>query len=433
MFKRILALALVLSVVLALFPATAPAQEEVNCGTEDEVTITLIAGQVGQELEAVQNVANDFMAACPNITVNVTTRPTSSTDTLAQYQQFFDAQSSEIDVYQLDVIWPGIVAEHMIDLMPYLTEEDLADFVQGNIINNTVDGRLVALPWFAGSGMLYYRTDLLEKYGYDAPPQTWEELGEMARTIQEGERAENPDFWGFVYQGNAYEGLTCDALEWQASVGGGVIITPEGVVDVNNPAFIDILDMMASWIGDIVPEAVTTFQEEDARAVWQAGNAAFMRNWGYAYTLGNAEDSVIAGLFDVAPLPGGEPGMTAATLGGWELGVSRYSANPDAAAAFAVFATSTEQQIKYVLARGEAPTRLSVYDDPQIQEELPFLRADVIAAAVARPSTVAGAGYAQVSELYYTAVHSVLTGDADAATAMEDLELALGDLGFELP
>lgn len=79
MLKRILALALVLSVVLALFPATAPAQEEVNCGTEDEVTITLIAGQVGQELEAVQNVANDFMAACPNITVNVTTRPTSST------------------------------------------------------------------------------------------------------------------------------------------------------------------------------------------------------------------------------------------------------------------------------------------------------------------------------------------------------------------
>ncbi len=216
-------------------------------------------------------------------------------------------------------------------------------------------------------------------------------------------------------------------------MGGGVIITPEGVVDVNNPEFIAILDLMASWIGDIVPPAVTTFQEEDARAVWQAGNAAFMRNWGYAYTLGNAEDSVIAGLFDVAPLPGGEPGMTAATLGGWELGVSRYSANPDAAAAFAVFATSTEQQIEYVLARGEAPTRLSVYDDPQIQEELPFLRADVIAAAVARPSTVSGAGYAQVSELYYTAVHSVLTGDADAATALEELELALGDLGFELP
>jgi len=275
---------------------------------------------------------------------------------------------------------------------------------------------------------------LLAKYGYDAPPTTWAELTEMAQTIQDGERATNPDFWGFVWQGNAYEGLTCDALEWQASYGGGVIISPEGVVQVNNPETIAAFEMAAGWVGTITPEGVLSFQEEDARAVWQAGNAAFMRNWPYAYPLGQADDSPIKDLFSVVPLPGREAGMSAATLGGWQLGVSRYSANVDAAVAFVKWMVSYDQLKTYDMLRGELPVMPALYEDPEFLAALPYMAnmGDALNFATPRPA-VAGAQYAQVSQLYYTAVHSILAGEADAATAMEDLELALADLGFELP
>src|SRR5690606_39913862 len=106
------------------------------------------------------------------------------------------------------------------------------------------------------------------------PPPTWAELTEMAQTIQDGERAAgNPDFWGFVWQGNSYEGLTCDALEWEYSNGGGTIVSPDGVITIDNPAAIEAIEMAASWVGTISPSAVTSFGEEEARHMWQAGNA----------------------------------------------------------------------------------------------------------------------------------------------------------------
>ena len=155
-----------------------------------------------------------------------------------------------------------------------------------------------------------------------ARPQTWDELEEMAQTIQDGERAEgNQDFWGFVWQGNAYEGLTCDALEWIKSNDGGTIVSPDKIITINNANAIAIVDQAAGWVGTISPTGVTGFGEEDARNMWQAGNAAFMRNWPYAYSLGNGDDSAVAGMFDVSPLPAGDSGAGAATLGGWQLAV----------------------------------------------------------------------------------------------------------------
>jgi len=434
MSKRLIALLVAAVLVIGLVPA-ASAQEEVWCGTDQPVSITWIAGTVGNEYETAVALAEKYMAeACPNVTVKVVERPTSTTETIAQYQQFFEGQSSEIDVYQLDVFYPAMFKEHLADISEYATDEFLGQFFPAVLEAYTVEGRLVGLPWFAGGGMLFYRADLLEKYGL-AVPQTWDELAAAAKTIQDGERAEgNAAFWGFVFQGKAYEGLTCDALEWQVSYGGGRILSPEGVIEVNDPATIEIFDKIASWVGDIVPPEVLNFEEEDARAVWQAGNAAFMRNWAYAYPLGQAEDSPIRDKFGVAPLPGKEPGMSAATLGGWGIGVSRYSQNIEAASAFAIWVTSYDQLVDFHLARGEQPVMPALYEDAELLEALPYLASmgNVLESAIARPA-VAGAQYNAVSELYYTAVNGVLAGSVDAATAMADLELALADLGFELP
>jgi len=398
----------------------------------DDVVITVAAGAVGMELELTRDLAEMYSAENEGVTVNVLDTPDMVEDRLGLYLQFFEAESSEVDIYQIDVIWPGDLAEHFVDLYEYGADAVANDHFPAIIENNTVDGRLVGIPWFTDAGLLYYRTDLLEKYELDVP-QTWDELEEYAQIIQDGEREENPDFWGFVWQGNAYEGLTCDALEWIASNDGGSIIEPEGVITINNPNAIEIVDQAAGWVGTISPEGVTTMAEEESRAVWHAGNAAFMRNWPYAYATSMADDSAVAGNFDVSPLPAGKSGAGAATLGGWQLGVSVYSEHPDIAADVALFMASNEGQ-KYRAVEGTFnPTIMDLYDDPDVLAAAPFFETlyDVFINAVARPSTVTAPRYAAVSELFYNAVHDVLTGQTNAADAFEELELDLEDLtGF---
>jgi len=403
---------------------------------QDKVKITVATGAVGIEKELSEQAAAEYMDAHPNVEVVVLDTPDLATDRLGLYLQFFEAKSSEVDVYQIDVIWPGDLAEHLVDLYQYKGFKEAAkEHFPAIVQNNTVDGKLIGIPWFTDAGLLYYRTDLLEKYGYSDPPATWDQLEEMAAKIQEGERAAgNQDFWGFVWQGNAYEGLTCDALEWIKSQGGGSIIEPDGTISINNDNAIKAIERAAAWVGKISPEGVTGFAEEDARNMWQAGNAAFMRNWPYAYKLGQADDSPIKGKIGVSPLPGGTAGQSAAALGGWQLAVSKYSKHPEVAADVALYLASAEQQKKRAIIGSYNPTIMSLYKDPEVLEAVPFFGSlyDVFINAVARPSTITAPRYNEVSTLFFNAVHSVLTGDKDATTAVEELELDLEDLMAQL-
>jgi trehalose/maltose transport system substrate-binding protein len=271
---------------------------------------------------------------------------------------------------------------------------------------------------------------LLKKYGFDGPPKTWDQLEEMAMKIQEGEQKDNPDFWGFVWQGNAYEGLTCDALEWVYSHGGGSIVEPDGTISINNENAVKALERAAAWIGKISPPGITGFAEEDSRRTWQAGNAAFMRNWPYAYALGMGDDSAVKGLFDVVPLPGDKEGQSAATLGGWQLAVSKYSKHPDVAADVALTLAGVAEQKRRAIKGTLNPTIMSLYKDADVLEATPFFGSlyDVFINAVARPSTATAPKYNEVSTLFFNAVYDVLTGKKDAQTALDELELDLEDL-----
>lgn len=423
----ILLLVLAIAIPAATVMAQGGTEVTIDCGTE-EVTITYYGDPAGSHPEAEQAAIDRFKEVCPNITVERINGSPDTTEVLGVYLQMFEAQSSDLDVIRVDVIYPGALAPHLLDLSGYYTEEELSMYLPGLILNDTVDGRLVAMPLRLGFGMLYYRTDLLEKYGYNAPPASWDELTEMAQVIQDGERAEgNGDFWGFVWQGNSYEGLTCNALEWQVSNGGGFIVNAAGEVEVNTPEAIAAFERAASWVGTVSPSGVTTYAEEDARGVWHAGNAAFMRNWPYAYST-TLESEAIADVFEVAPLPMGDAGVSATTLGGWHMGISKYSEYPDAAAAFLKFFLSYDEQKAYALATTSPPGIGALYEDAEIQELMPFASLDVVAGVTPRPSYGVGDKYNEVSTLYFTAVHSIITGEEDADVAMELLELDLQEL-----
>ncbi len=412
--KKLLLLLLVCVMSLSAFAA-------------DKVQIGFFAGSTGSDVPAAQKAADMYMKLHPEIQVNVLTGAKSTTDMLGFLLQNFEAQSGDVDVFNGDVIWPGDLEEHLLPLNDYMTKEEISKYNAAVVTNNTSpEGKLLALPLFIDVPMLYYRTDLLKKYGYDHPPKTWQEMEEMATKIQDGERkAGNKEFWGYVWQGDAYEGLTCDGLEWIASNGGGTIVEPDKKISINNPKAIKALEFATKWVGTISPKGVLGFKEEDSRAVWQAGNAAFMRNWPYCYKLGEGADSSIKGKFDFTQLPEGDK-RSASTIGGWEIFVSKYSENPDEAVKFAKFAAGYEVQKMRVLDYGWLPGMMTVYDDPEVaSDKFVSKMGPIVAKGVARPSTATAPNYAEVSRIFYTTVHKVLSGEISAKRGTKEMAIKI--------
>jgi trehalose/maltose transport system substrate-binding protein len=351
--------------------------------------------------------------------------PPSANDVLTLFSQYWAAHTPDMDIYQIDVCWPGLAAAHAIDLKKYFDAETMAAFFPRIVENNTVDGRLIGVPFFTDAGLLYYRTDLLEKYGYKEPPKTWEELAAMAKAIQEGERAAGkPDFWGFVWQGSSYEGLTCDGLEWIYSFGGGSIVEGDGKISIDNPNALKALQTAKSWVGTISPRGVTNYKEEESRNVWQSGNAAFMRNWPYCYALGSSKESAIAGKFSVTVLPeGGSAGKHAATLGGWQLMVSKYSKNPEVAADLVRYLTSAEMQKRDAIELSRLPTRSALYEDKEVLAAVPWFGSllPVFTNAIARPSTILKADYNQFATIFFNNLNEVLNDEKPAEDALRSI------------
>ena len=351
--------------------------------------------------------------------------PEAAAEQLATSRKLLESGAKVPDVYVIDVIWPGVLADHLLDLRQYIPEQEIAAHLPELIANNTVNGKLIALPSFLNEGVLFYRTDLLRKYGYRAPPTTWQELEVMARRIQSGERADgNNDFWGFVWEGAASEALTCNALEWQVSEGGGTILDENGKVTVNNPRTIRAWERATRWVGSISPPGVVAHKEWDAQNLWLSGNAAFMRNWSSGYIAARAPNSIVRDSFDIAPLPRGSAGM-AATLGGAGYGVSAHSPNPREAAMFVRFLCSRNKQVRRLQNASQAPTISELYKEPDVLANNPhWLRlSEIFRKGIAlRPSRQPGQMYPDVSRAYWEAVHAVLTRKESAAKAASRLQ-----------
>jgi trehalose/maltose transport system substrate-binding protein len=391
--------------------------------------IFYVSGAVGKAVDNFKTLVKPWEEKTGH-TVTMVPMPASTSDQFGQYRLWLAAGATDIDVYQTDVIWAPQLADHFVDLTE--VSKDLAPTHFPSIIQSqTVNGKLVALPIFTDAPALYYRKDLLDKYKV-AVPKTWDELTVAAQTIQDGERAAGKgDFWGYVWQGNAYEGLTCDALEWVKSFGGGQIVEPDGTISINNEKAAKALETAKGWVGTISPEGVLAYGEEESRGVWQTGNAAFMRNWPYAYGLGNGDDSAVKDQFAVTTLPVGAEGDTsAATLGGWNVAVSKYSAHQEAAISLAMYLAGPEAQKQRAIAESNLPTIIALYDDADIAAAQPIIPQwkDVFLNAVPRPSAPTLGKYNEVSSKFWSAVHETLSGNGSAADNLAGLEADLTEL-----
>ena len=348
-----------------------------------------------------------------------------TTAVLSRYLEDLRSESPKADVYAIDIVWPGILAEFAEDLRPAF--EDLHDVAPELIRNDTVNGKLIAVPYFTEVSLLYYRTDLLRKYHIVNPPRTWSELASQAGIIENRERAGgNGGFWGYIWQGAASEALTCNAFEWQMSQGGGHLLASDGALSLEPAQTAKAWDRARRWIGTISPPDTTDHFEDDSLHIWTSGNAAFMRNWPYAWRESARDDSRVRGNVAVTVMPRGEAqaGRHADVLGGFQLMVSNRSRHRDASIELVRFLTSPEVQRFNAIRRGYLPTLPDLYGDPALLKANPFfasLRDVLVHGAVARPSSLAGERYDTLSRAYFTAAHQTLTGEKPASIAVADL------------
>ncbi len=348
---------------------------------------------------------------------------------LGLYRQVLAAKSDEFDLILIDTIWPGVLGKHLADLSQYIPQAKI-DAHFRPIVENLTDskGRLVSIPIFTDAGLLYYRKDLLEKYSFEVP-NTWEALETIASEIVRKEKKNSPEMVGFVWQGKAYEGLTCNALEWIDSHHGGTIIdSKSGEITINNPKAIRALEMAQKWIGTISPREVLQFTELETTERFRAGHAVFMRHWLEAWATTNDADSPVRGQIGVAALPKGTlEGKHSGTLGDMSLGVSRYSKNVALAAELVEHLTDSESQKRHATEHSFSPTLINLYDDPDIIGQRPFMSAlkMVLLNGVARPAKLTGRNYPKISKKFSATVHEILSGQKNASNALEALEITL--------
>ncbi|MGO4571491.1 ABC transporter substrate-binding protein [Microvirga sp. 2TAF3] len=385
--------------------------------------ISISCSALGKEYEICKQGVDAWAKKTGN-TVKIVSTPNSATERLALYQQLLAAGAGDIDVFQIDVVWTGTLSKHLVDLTG--KAQGVIDQHLPTVIETSrVDGKLMAMPWFADAGLLYYRKDLLETYKRPVP-ETWGDLTETARLVQEGERkAGRNDFWGYVWQGRAYEGLTTNALEWIASYGGGTIVDEKGEITIDNPNAAQALKTASGWVGTVTPEGVLNYTEEESRGVFQAGNAVFMRNWPYAWALAQGGDSTIKDKVGIAPLPkGGADGRHAGTLGGQLLAVSKYSKNADAATDLVMYLTGPEEQKRRAIEGSFNPTIIALFKDPDVMKANPFIGdlLDVFTNAIARPASVTRDNYNKVSTEFFNNVHEVLSKRAQPEQALSRLD-----------
>lgn len=350
--------------------------------------------------------------------IHVTNQQVSSTDDLlARYTNMLRARSASVDVMSIDIVYPAQFAASQWTI-PITDSQwpssERAKYLPGPIQGCTYQGKLWAAPLRTDLGVMYYRKDLISK-----PPTTWDELASAAKGASPSKVK-----YGYVWQGSQYEGLVCDFVEVLYGYNGSILDANEPTkVTVNSPEAQQALTQMVSWVGTISPAAVITYQEEPSRTVWQNGDSAFMRNWPYAYALGNdAKQSKVAGKFDISEIPHGGSGTVGhSALGGWNLAINAFSKNGDAAWEFIKFMLQPEAQKKLAINASLTVSLQSIYADSDVLTKQPLFGklGPILKNALPRPVSPQ---YSDVSDAIQRNIYQALKKQVNVSTALSNLE-----------
>jgi multiple sugar transport system substrate-binding protein len=374
--------------------------------TTAPTTITWYAGSIGQHQNDYRQAFIDaFETANPTIKVTLESAPVDTDANRAQLLEELKGPNGP-DVYVGDFIWPAQFAQEHVAL----PLDDLFDQAFWNRIDPALlptvryQNRTYGVPLFQDQGLLYYRTDLVP-----TPPTTWAQLEQDAVVLLQANRVS----YGYLWQGDAFEGLTCIWTELIADAHASVLDL-SGQPDLHSPAATMALNLLQNFVGRgadpppvaITPPQVTTYEDTDTTTLFASGQAAFLRGWN---TVLPRMGGPISSNVGVAPLPSfapNEPGYS--TTGGWSLMVNPRTHNLAAVKTFISWMTDVQAQ-DILVSLSQIPTnqqvRATVANEPRSTQNVAIqmgLKANVVARPAGSPA------YQAISREMYSYVNSSL-------------------------
>ena len=369
-----------------------------------------------------------FAETRPHISIVRELAPHSSTAYHDLLTQKLKNRDATVDLFFMDIIWVPEFASagwvHPLDDL--FSPEEQAKFLPAAMQTGQYGGHVYGVPSRIDSGMLFYRTDLLDKYGF-TPPRTWPELIDQVEVIVGGERASHPALRGYSGQFKQYEGLVCSMMEFIGSAGGRLITADLRTSQLASPVNLAAVDFVREQIvGRIASRAVLTYQEPESVVPFIQGNAVFHRNWPYTWEVANdPRRSRIAGHVGVVPLPGMADHPPATALGGWLYAISPFSRHQREAWEFIEFLSSAPLQRHFALAAGIAPSRAAVLQDERVLEANPHFRAQLAMfdSATARPRTPLYPAISNVLQRYFSRALAYRDVDLVAEATQADIQI----------
>jgi multiple sugar transport system substrate-binding protein len=370
-------------------------------------TVTYCAGKdtTGSKTKSVADFNARF--ASQGLKAKLLEFSSSADEQRAQFVQRAEAKSPECDIFFSDVIWTAEFASQkwVYDLTPYL-QKRRSEFIPSTLETAHYGDRYWGVPKDTNAAFLFYRTDQVQTV-----PATWQQVYADAKAKS-----------GIVYQGAPYEGLTVDFLELAFAAGGQILSADGKKAVIDSPQNLKALQFMVDGVkSNTAATGVTTYMEEESRRYWESGKATYMRNWPYAYALGQMKGAKTAGKFKVVPFPKFEGGGTAGILGGADLVIATASKNPGGALTLIDFLTQPDQMRQDASKFSTPPTLTATYEDPAVTKALPFAAELKQAVAQAKPRPVSPV-YPQISQAIYKNVNEALSGRKSPKDALEQAQ-----------
>ncbi len=391
-----------------------------------QVSLRVFSGGQNQRPDLMRQLFDQYQAANPGVKIDIETGGATSELQRQYLSTVLNAKDAAIDIFMIDVVNPAqyfssgwiepldsYMGSAATVMKPYLPVYGSAD---------VVDGKVAAMPAFADSMFMYYRKDLLAKYGV-AEPKTWDELAAASKKITAGEG--KADLQGLSIQGAPIEGAVCTFLlpYWSQ---GKAFNDASGKMTLDKAAAVKGLDAWLKLVDQgVMKKNIAEVKTGDTVNEFKAGQVIFAINWGFAWDRFQGDkDSTVQGKVGVMPLPAMAGGKSATCIGGWQWAVSAFSKSKKEAAKLVRFLSSPESA-KFLAIKGSLmPVYPGTYTDPDVVKAVPWFK-DAAAVVVAGQSRPKSERYGEVSDVIRTTTSAVLARTKTPAAGVDEIESRL--------